>query len=90
LVCTTIAVFSNTEKVRLSHVTNCGAGVPAFKWMLKIGTKLIGTEPELVLKSRWVVPTRLQKEKFEFRYAQLEDAMKDIVSKVPRKRYHLF
>ncbi len=34
-------------------------GLPATKWMLEIGAALLGTETELILKSRRVVPTRL-------------------------------
>ena len=30
-------------------------GLPAYTWMLKLGAPVIGTETELVLKSRWVV-----------------------------------
>ena len=29
-------------------------GLPSPQWLLEIGAKLIGTETELVLKSRWV------------------------------------
>lgn len=43
-------------------------GLPAPVWMLKLGAWLIGTETELILKSRWVVPTRLLAEGFRFRY----------------------
>jgi hypothetical protein len=34
--------------------------------MLEIGTFFMRTETELVLKSRWVVPTRLLAEGFQF------------------------
>jgi uncharacterized protein len=65
-------------------------GLPAFGWMIRIGTKLIGTEAELVLKSRWVIPTRILETGFQFKYPLLKDAFTDILSKVPRKQYHLF
>lgn len=65
-------------------------GLPAFKWMLTIGATVIGTETELILKSRWVLPTKLLQEGFEFKYPRLEDAMRDIIQITPRKRYHLF
>ena len=32
-------------------------GLPATKWMAEIGAFLLRTETELILKSRWVVPT---------------------------------
>lgn len=71
-------------------VTGHIIGLPAFKWMLQLGAPIIGTEVELVLKSRWVVPTKILETGFEFKYPLLEEALKDIISKVPRKQYHLF
>lgn len=65
-------------------------GLPAYKWMLKIGAPIIGTETELVLKSRWVIPTKVLETGFEFKFPFLKDAFNDIISKVPRKQYHLF
>jgi uncharacterized protein (TIGR01777 family) len=65
-------------------------GLPAYEWMLAIGTRLIGTEDELILKSRWVVPTKLLQEGFTFKYVTIDKAFADIISKVPRKSYHLF
>lgn len=41
-------------------------GLPATKWMLEIGAFAMRTETELILKSRWVLPTRLQAEGFTF------------------------
>jgi NAD dependent epimerase/dehydratase family enzyme len=65
-------------------------GLPAYKWMLQIGAPLIGTELELVLKSRWVLPTRIRETGFQFKHPLLEEALSDIITKVPRKQYHLF
>lgn len=56
-------------------------GLPATKWMLKIGTWLIGTETELILKSRRVVPTRLLESGFTFSYPTIPLAIKEIVGK---------
>ncbi len=47
-------------------------GIPTPKWILNIGAKLIGTEPELILKSRWVIPQKLIGEGFKFKYAKVE------------------
>ena len=74
----------------LRKVTNTKFGLPAYKWMLRIGALLIGTEAELVLKSRWVIPTKILETGFSFKYPLLEDALKEIISKVQRKQYHLF
>jgi len=65
-------------------------GLPAFTWMLKLGALFIGTETELVLKSRWVLPTRLLQTGFVFRYPHAEEALKEIIGKMPRRKYHLF
>lgn len=52
--------------------------IPIPTFLLKIGAFFIRTETELVLKSRWVIPENLEKEKFEFKYQDLEEAIKAI------------
>jgi uncharacterized protein len=74
----------------LRTVTGCKFGLPAYEWMLKIGAAIIGTETELILKSRWALPTKILQTGFKFKYPLLEDAIKVIISKTPRKQYHLF
>jgi uncharacterized protein (TIGR01777 family) len=54
-------------------------GPPLAGWMLKIGTVLLRTEAELVLKSRRVVPRRLLEAGFEFVRPRWEDAAQDLV-----------
>ncbi len=54
-------------------------GLPAPAWLLAIGAKIIGTETELILKSRWVKPTILLNSGFEFKYPTIEYAVKDIL-----------
>lgn len=49
-------------------------GLPAAKWMLEIGAVLLGTETELILKSRRVVPGRLLADGFAFQYPEWPDA----------------
>ena len=39
------------------------------------------TDPELALYGRYVVPKRLLKEGFEFRFASLAEALKDLAAK---------
>jgi NAD dependent epimerase/dehydratase family enzyme len=74
----------------LRKATGHAIGLPAYKWMLKMGSLMIGTEAELVLKSRWVLPARLIKSGFVFKYPFLKDALDDIITRVPRKQYQLF
>ena len=53
-------------------------GIPTPAWMLKMGAILIRTETELVLKSRWVIPERLEQAGYRFKYSHLENALKEI------------
>jgi hypothetical protein len=82
---------TNTVFMRtLRKVTGHKFGLPAFTWMLELGARLIGTESELVLKSRWVLPGRLLRSGFRFKFQQADEALQDIVNKTPRRKYHLF
>ena len=83
-------VTNSTFMNLLRKTTGYSNGLPAYKWMLKIGAALIGTETELVLKSRWVIPTKIMESGFNFKYPHLENAFNDIISKTPRSQYHLF
>ncbi|WP_339814727.1 TIGR01777 family oxidoreductase [uncultured Imperialibacter sp.] len=56
-------------------------GLPMPAWMLKMGAWLIQTETELILKSRWVVPQRLQESGFEFQYPKLEIALSELLKR---------
>ena len=54
-------------------------GMPMPGWLMEIGAAVIGTETELILKSRWVLPERLLKEGFEFRYGTAQKAIGELV-----------
>lgn len=56
-------------------------GLPAPEWLLNIGAAIIGTEPELILKSRWVVPKRLLQSGYEFSYENTAQAVRAILGK---------
>jgi hypothetical protein len=89
--CTSPNPVTNREFMRLLRkATGNKFGLPAFEWMLKMGAVIIGTETELILKSRWVLPTKILETGFQFKYPFLQDALAEIVSKVPRRQYHLF
>ena len=89
--CSSPNPVTNEEFMRtLRKVTGHLIGLPAFEWMLRVGAPIIGTELELILKSRWVVPAKILETGFQFKYPLLEQALKDVISKVPRKQYHLF
>jgi len=56
-------------------------GLPTAAWMVEIGTFLMRTESELVLKSRCVVPTRLQQAGFSFAFPDWTAAARDLVAR---------
>lgn len=56
-------------------------GLPQPEWMLNIGTRLMGTEKELVLKSRNVVPERLLQKGFVFNFNTAAEAMDDLLKR---------
>ncbi len=50
------------------------------KPILEFGAKLIGTETELVLKSRNVIPKRLIDNGFKFKHPKIENALHDLLT----------
>lgn len=69
----------------LRRIVGAPFGVPAFRWMLEPAMWLLRTEPELVLKSRWVVPERLTAAGFVFAHRDLEEALRaSLASAAPR------
>lgn len=63
----------------LREVVGMPFGVPTNRWMLELGSAVIRTETELVLKSRWVLPERLQEFGYVFAHPALEPALRQIV-----------
>lgn len=53
--------------------------LPSPELLLKIGAYFINTETELILKSRWVVPAKLEKKGFEFQFKTIDKALLDIL-----------
>lgn len=74
----------------LRQVSHHRFGLPAYSWMLEAGAFLIGTETELMLKSRWVIPAKAVKEGFEFKYKYLKNALTDIIAGSLPGKCHLF
>jgi NAD dependent epimerase/dehydratase family enzyme len=54
-------------------------GLPATEWMLEVGAFLLGSETELILKSRRVVPTKLHEAGFVFAFPTWPIAAADLV-----------
>jgi uncharacterized protein (TIGR01777 family) len=63
----------------LRRVLGVRFGLPLAGWMVGAGAFAMRTEAELVLKSRWVLPTRLLAAGFEFEFPELEGALVDIL-----------
>jgi uncharacterized protein (TIGR01777 family) len=53
-------------------------GLPATRWMIELGTRLLRTESELILKSRRVVPGKLLASGFRFEFTRWPDAARDL------------
>jgi len=62
-------------------------GLPAPKWMLEIGTFLLRTESELILKSRRVVPGRLLDSGFAFQFPRWREAASELCHRVRSGRH---
>ena len=56
-------------------------GIPTNKFLLEIGSFFIRTEPELVLKSRNVIPKRLLNNGFKFKFVTIENAFENLLRK---------
>lgn len=69
----------NVEFMRdLRHAWGTRIGLPATQSMLEIGTFLMRSESELVLKSRRVVPKRLLESGFEFLFPTWQSAVQEL------------
>jgi uncharacterized protein (TIGR01777 family) len=63
----------------LRNAWGIGFGLPCPTWMIELGTRLMRTESELVLKSRRVVPGRLLAAGFQFLFPEWPAAADDLV-----------
>jgi uncharacterized protein len=74
-------VDNKTLMKNFRQVMNSKIGLPSPAWILKIGAMIIRTEPELILKSRWVVPEKLIHSGYTFKYPALDAALDNIINK---------
>jgi uncharacterized protein (TIGR01777 family) len=73
--------ISNSEMMKnLRQVLRVPFGVPATNWMLEVGAFILRTETELLMKSRRVIPGRLLKSGFAFRFPSIRQAFEDLNS----------
>ena len=73
------APVTNEEMMRtLREVCGRSIGLPASLWMLEFGAFFLRSETELIIKSRRVVPGRLLRSGFEFRFPEIGSAFRDL------------
>jgi uncharacterized protein len=78
--CSAPEPVSNREFMKkMRKAMNMPIGLPSPKWLLEIGSVMIRTESELVLKSRWVLPERLEREGYRFTFNTLDKTLQDIL-----------
>lgn len=65
----------------LREVLRVPLGIPTPRFVLELGSIAIRTETELVLKSRWVVPERLDAAGYTFKYPALRAALANILGR---------
>ena len=65
----------------LRHVLKVPFGLSHPLWLLKLGAFFIGTETELVTKSRNVLPEKLLQHGFTFKYTNIKTSLKDLIKK---------
>jgi uncharacterized protein (TIGR01777 family) len=69
----------NTDFMQLLRKSlHMSLGIPIGEKLLKFGAKIIGTETELVLKSRNVIPKRLVDNGFNHQFNSLETALQNL------------
>lgn len=65
----------------LRQAWNVGLGLPAARWMARVGAFFMRTDTELVLKSRRVVPGLLLEKGFAFELDNWPDAARELVGR---------
>jgi len=78
--CTSPQPLNNKDFMfSLRKTAHAHVGIPAPKIAIYLGAKLIGTEPELILNSSYVIPKRLLDAGFKFNYPSIEKALVDLL-----------
>lgn len=83
--CTSPEPVTNNAFMRtLRQEMDVSFGLPAPEFLLALGAKIIGTETELVLKSRKVYPQRLLDNGFVFEFPDLKSAIVDLCQRAKK------
>ncbi|HEU5319042.1 MAG TPA: DUF1731 domain-containing protein [Chloroflexota bacterium] len=70
----------------LRHAVGARVGLPATAWMVGVGAYFLRTDPELILKSRYVAPRRLMDAGFEFEFPTWPDAARDLAARSRKQK----
>lgn len=73
-------IKNNAFMAIIRKAAHVPVGLPVPAWLLSIGAVVIGTETELILKSRWVLPKRLTDTGFTFLFPNAETAIHNILN----------
>ncbi len=65
----------------LRNVLHVPFGIPAPEFAIRLGARVIGTEPELLLNSAYVVPKKLSDAGFKFSFPEIHKALHDLLSR---------
>jgi uncharacterized protein (TIGR01777 family) len=71
-------ISNNTLMSKLRKSMSMPFGISTSRIMLEIGSYLIRTETELLLKSRWVLPSILINKGFKFSFPDIDAALSDL------------
>jgi nucleoside-diphosphate-sugar epimerase len=71
---------NRTLMAELRHAVGAPFGIPAPRWLLEPAMWVLRNESELLLKSRWVLPRRLEDAGFAFRWPDLGPAVRDVTA----------
>lgn len=75
--CSSLHPVTNRELMaHLRKLMNIRIGLPCPTPILEMGT-----ETELILKRRWVIPERLEKAGYAFKFDHLDEALEQILMK---------
>lgn len=86
--CVAPNAISNAKFMKsLRIISKNRIGLPAPATLLELGAFFIGTETELMLKSRWAYPGRALLEGFKFKYNTVDAALKEIITRLNNNSY---
>lgn len=65
----------------LRNVLHVPFGIPAPEFAIRVGARIIGTEPELLLNSAYVISKKLSEADFKFSFPEIDKALRDLLGR---------